>query len=101
MQHRHYQLCQPPRRQLELRVVPSVTPTMQPPALQPELPSSLQRLRPASDAAEVPWLERPRAISTPDVRVFLVGALRGEEDLQLNQVVQLSIHGTSSLLPPY
>ena len=64
----------------------SVPPMMQPPALQPEPPSSLQRLRPASDAAEGPWLERPRAIWTPNVHVLLVGALRGEEDLQLNQV---------------
>ena len=71
MQHHHYQLCQPPRRQLELRVVPSVQPMMQPPALQLEPPPSLQRLRPASDAPEGPWLERPRAISTPDVHVLL------------------------------
>ena len=48
----------PALSQLELRVVPSVQPMMQPPSLQPEPPSSLQRLRPASDAAEGPWLER-------------------------------------------
>ena len=84
--------------QLELRVVPSVQPMMQPPALQPGPPSSLQRLRHASDAAEGPW-ERPRAISTPNVHVLLVGALQGKEDLQLNQIVQLSILGTNSLPP--
>ena len=81
--------------------MPSVQPMMQPPVLQSEPPSSLQQLRHASDAAEGPWLERPRAITTPNVHVLLVGALRGEEDLQLNQVVQLSIVGTISLLPPY
>ena len=81
--------------------MPSVQPMMQPPALQLEPPSSLQRLHHASDAAEGPWLERPRAISTPNVHVLLFGALRGKEDLQLNQIVQLSILGTNSLLPPY
>ena len=60
-----------------------------------------KRLRHVSDAAEGPRLERPRAISTPNVHVLLVGALQGEEDLQLNQIVQLSILGTNSLLLPY
>ena len=65
MWHHHSQLCQHPRRQPQLPVVPVVQLTKQPPVLQPEQPTSLQPPRHASDAAEGPWLERPLAILSP------------------------------------
>ena len=89
MWHHHSWLCQHPRRQPELRIVPFVQPTKQPPVLQPGQPTSLQPPRLASDAAEGQWLERPLAILSPNGHVLLV-ALQGEEDLQLNKAVQLS-----------
>ena len=64
MWHHHSQLCQHPRRQPQLPVVPVVQLTKQPPVLQPEQPTSLQPPRHASDA-EGPWLERPLAILSP------------------------------------
>ena len=72
MWHHHSQLCQHPRRQPELRIVPLVQPTKQPPVLQREQPTSLQPPRLASDAAEGPWLERPLAILSPNGHVLLV-----------------------------